>query len=45
MTNPSQKVLTVVLPAYNERENVDVLVAALHQADIHGQIKRIICLK
>ena len=42
MTNPSQKVLTVVLPAYNERENVDVLVAALHQADIHGQIKRII---
>lgn len=40
--NPSKKVLTVVLPAYNERENVDYLVQALHEADVNHQIKRII---
>jgi dolichol-phosphate mannosyltransferase len=42
MNNSSQKILTVVLPAYNERENVDVLIGALYQADVNGQIKRII---
>jgi dolichol-phosphate mannosyltransferase len=42
MTNVSHNILTVVLPAYNERENVDLLVTALHKADIHRQIKRII---
>ena len=38
----SKKILTVVLPAYNERENVDYLVEAIHKADVDGQIKRII---
>ncbi len=36
------QILTVVLPCYNERENIDKLVLGLHQADTHGQIKRII---
>lgn len=40
--NASTKILTVVLPAYNERENVDFLVDSLYKADIHQQIKRII---
>ena len=42
MTHSPTKILTVVLPAYNERENVDFLVNALHQADHEHQIKRII---
>jgi len=36
------QILTVVLPCYNERENVEELVLGLHQADTQGQIKRII---
>lgn len=42
MIHSPAKILTVVLPAYNERENVDFLVNALHQADHEHQIKRII---
>jgi len=35
-------VLTVVLPCYNEKENVDLLIKEFYEADINKQIKRII---
>lgn len=34
--------VTVVLPAYNERENVAPLVSELRQADEHGLIRRVV---
>jgi dolichol-phosphate mannosyltransferase len=36
--------LTVVVPTYNERENIDPLVTELAAADHRGQIKRVICV-
>jgi len=36
------KILTVILPSYNEKENVNFLVQALFEADINSQIKRVI---
>ena len=35
-------ILTVVLPAYNERNNIDFLLQNLAKADVHQQIKRVI---
>ena len=35
-------ILTVVLPAYNERNNIDFLLQNLAKADMHQQIKRVI---
>lgn len=37
-----KKILTVVLPAYNELNNIDFLLQNLAKADAHEQIKRVI---
>ncbi|MCE7505237.1 GtrA family protein [Polynucleobacter sp. IMCC30063] len=38
----NKQILTVILPSYNEKANVDILVQGLYEADVHSQIKRII---